>query len=366
MKKIMIWATMLLTLCACKNNNTTTTEAEELPLPETIEEFIEGLDSLDSFYEHTVHSDSNATSYSCLWLRFHAINFENDSVRDREMTIRDYISKSLSHLKEKKRPQAAKYYEYETHINGVDSIEFILATKALSDSLPENMKGTDFNENFRYYPEFIHYEKTHKDKDTFEWFTYHKEEKTPLKQLTNKEDVQKLVLNLISHVKGVKEIPVKYQHDSIHTHIPGPVSYKWLNKGSKEILAEGSLYEIPVKGEEKLKLLSDLYNALTDLMNTHYAPYMELNIYKIFRKENFKDLKQNIIGLEISNTEGADSAAMAPGLFSLQIGSDGDCGLKILFLNARSQRFYIPKDWMEIKEIHNNEIEWLPGSKYHA
>ena len=64
MKKIMIWATMLLTLCACQNNNNTTTEAEELPLPETIEEFVERLDSMDSFFEHTMNSDSTTTSYS--------------------------------------------------------------------------------------------------------------------------------------------------------------------------------------------------------------------------------------------------------------------------------------------------------------
>ena len=79
MKKIMIWATMLLTLCACKNNNTTTTEAEELPLPETIEEFLEGLDSLDGFYEHTASSDSNITKHYYHWARYHSRSFENDS-----------------------------------------------------------------------------------------------------------------------------------------------------------------------------------------------------------------------------------------------------------------------------------------------
>lgn len=366
MKKMMIWATILLTLCACKNNNATTTEAEELRLPETIEEFIEGLDSLDSFYEHTVHSDSNTTSYSCMWLRFHAINFENDSVRDREMAIRDYVSKSLSHLKEKYRPQAAKYYEYETHINGKDSIEFILAPKALLDSLPEDMKGTDFNQNFRYYPEFIRYEKTHKDKDTFEWFTYHKEEKTPLKQLVHKEDVQELVLNLISSVKGVKEIPVKYLKDNGERFNRNVVCFDWQKKGEKIALQEGSLYEIPVKGEEKLKLVNDLRNALKDLVNTHYAPYLELNFYNKFGKEDCDGYVTSIMGLNINNAEGAGHGAMRPGLFHLHVGSYGDQSLKILFLNVRNQSFYIPMDWMEIKEIHNNEIEWLPGSRYHA
>lgn len=55
-----------------------------------------------------------------------------------------------------------------------------------------------------------------------------------------------------------------------------------------------------------------------------------------------------------------------PGLFRLQVGSYGDRGLKILFLNVWNQSFYIPMDWMEIKQIHNNEIEWLPDSHYHG
>ena len=87
MKKIMIWATMLLTLCACQNNNNTTTEAEELPLPETIEEFVERLDSMDSFFEHTMNSDSTTTSYYYYWGRYHTSNYENDSVRHKVAAI---------------------------------------------------------------------------------------------------------------------------------------------------------------------------------------------------------------------------------------------------------------------------------------
>ena len=214
MKKIMIWATMLLTLCACKENNNATTEAEELPLPETIEEFVERLDSMDSFFEHTMNSDSTTTSYYYYWGRYHTSNYENDSVRNKVEAIWNYFGKGIKYLQEKYRPQAAKYYAYETHISGKDTIEFILATKALSDLLSEDMKGRDFHENYRYYPEFITYDFRKEEGDCMEWFTYHKEEQTPLKQLADKEDVQNLVVNLISQIKGVKKTPVKYLRDN--------------------------------------------------------------------------------------------------------------------------------------------------------
>ena len=365
MKKIMIWATMLLTLCACQNNNNTTTEAEELPLPETIEEFVERLDSMDSFFEHTMNSDSTTTSYYRYWGRYHTKNFENDSVREREMAIRNYFSKGIKHLQEKYRPKAAKYYDYETHINGKDTIEFVLATKALSDSLPDDMKGKEFSTNYRYYPEFITYNFQKKNEDVWEMFTYHKEEKTPLKQLAHKEDVQQLVLNLISSVKGVKEIPVKYLNENGERFNGNIICFDWQKKGEKTALQEGTLYEIPVKGEEKMKLVNDLCNALTDFVKTHYAPYLEYTFYDRFDKEDSDRYRTNIMGLNINNTEGAGHAAMRAGLFRLQVGGYGDQSLKILFLNVRNQSFYIPMDWMEIKQIHNNDIEWLPGSKYH-
>ena len=365
MKKIMIWATMLLTLCACQNNNNTTTEAEELPLPETIEEFVERLDSMDSFFEHTMNSDSTTTSYYRYWGRYHTKNFENDSVREREMAIRNYFSKGIKHLQEKYRPKAAKYYEYETHINGKDTIEFVLATKALSDSLPDDMKGKEFSTNYRYYPEFITYNFQKKNEDVWEMFTYHKEEKTPLKQLAHKEDVQQLVLNLISQIKGVKKTPVKYLRDNGERFTGQIICFNWQKKDEKIALQEGILYEIPVKGEEKMKLVNDLRKALTDFVKTHYAPYLELNFYNKFVKEYCNSYITSVMGLNIHNAEGAGHAAMRSGLFRLQVGSYGDQSLKILFLNVRNQSFYIPMDWMEIKEIHNNEIEWLPGSKYH-
>ena len=366
MKKSMIWATMLLTLCACQNNNNTTTEAEELPLPETIEEFVERLDSMDSFFEHTMNSDSTTTSYYYYWGRYHTSNYENDSVRNKVEAIWNYFGKGIKYLQEKYRPQAAKYYAYETHISGKDTIEFILATKALSDLLSEDMKGRDFHENYRYYPEFITYDFRKEEGDCMEWFTYHKEEQTPLKQLADKEDVQNLVVNLISQIKGVKKTPVKYLRDNGERFTGQIICFNWQKKDEKIALQEGTLYEIPVKGEEKMKLVNDLCNALKDFVNTHYAPYLEYTFYDRFDKEDSDRYRTNIMGLNINNTEGAGHAAMRPGLFRLQVGSYGDQSLKILFLNAINQSFYIPMDWMEIKEIHNNEIEWLPDSKYHA
>ena len=364
MKKIMIWATMLLTLCACKNN--TTTVAEGQPLPETFEQFIEGLDSLDSFFEHTMNSDSTTTRYYYHWGRFHTTHFENDSVRNQEMAIREYVSKSISHLREKYRPLAAKYYEYATNINGIDTMKLILAPKALLDSMPDDMKGKCFQDNYRYYPEFLNYCKKRKDNETIEYLTYHKEEKTPLKQLTNKEDVQQLMLNLISRVKGVKQIPVRYLKDNGERFNGNIICFDFQKKDEKTALQEGTLYEIPVKGEEKLQLVNDLRNALKDFVNKHYAPYLELNFYNRFSKEDSNGYITNIMGLNIDNAEGAGHGAMRPGLFRLQVGSYGEKCLKILFLNVRNQSFYIPMDWMEIKQIHNNEIEWLPDSHYHG
>ena len=355
---------MLLTLCACQNNNNATTEAEELPLPETIEEFVERLDSIDSFFEHTASSDSNTTNYYYHWARYHSRSFENDSERKKDKAIWNYFSKGIKHLQEKYRPKAAKYYEYETHINGKDTIEFILATKALSDSLPDDMKGKEFSTNYRYYPEFITYNFQKKNENVIEWFIYHKEEKTTPKKLAHKEDVQQLVLNLISRVKGVKEIPVKYLNENGERFNGHTICFDWQKKGQKIALQEGTLYEIPVKGEEKLKLANDLHNALKKFVNTHYAPYLELNYYNDFDKDYDGNIS-NIMGLNINNAEGAGHAAMKPGLFRLQVGSCGNKFLKILFLNARNQSLYIPMDWMEIRQIHNNEIEWLPGSRHH-
>lgn len=360
MKKIMIWATMLLTLCACKNN--TTTVAEGQPLPETFEQFIEGLDSLDSFFEHTMNSDSTTTSYYYLWGHDRGNNFENDSMRNQEMAIREYVSKSISHLREKYRPLAAKFYEYATNINGIDTMKLILAPKASLDSLPEDMKGKSFQDNYQYYPEFLNYWKTR----TYEYLCFHKEEKTPLKQLVHKEDVQQLVQSFISHVKDVKVIPVKYLNDDGQCFNGHTVYFNYQKKGVKTALQDGTLYEIPVKGREKLQLVNDLRHALTELLNTHYAPYLELNFYNRFSKEDSNGYITNIMGLNINDAEGAGHGARRPGLFRLQVGSYGEKCLKILFLNVRNQSFYIPMDWMEIKQIHNNEIEWLPDSHYHG
>jgi hypothetical protein len=227
------------------------------------------------------------------------------------------------------------------------------------------MKGRDFHENYRYYPEFITYDFRKEEGDCMEWFTYHKEEQTPLKQLADKEDVQNLVVNLISQIKGVKKTPVKYLRDNGERFTGQIICFNWQKKDEKIALQEGTLYEIPVKGEEKMKLVNDLCNALKDFVNTHYAPYLEYTFYDRFDKEDSDRYITNIMGLNINNTEGAGHAAMRAGLFRLQVGGYGDQSLKILFLNVRNQSFYIPMDWMEIKQIHNNDIEWLPGSKYH-
>ena len=67
-----------------------------------------------------------------------------------------------------------------------------------------------------------------------------------------------------------------------------------------------------------------------------------------------------LMELTIGDKRPWDSVA---NLFHVQIGNywKGE-GLKILMLKPINSSYFMPsREWMGIKSIHNNEIEWLPG-----
>jgi hypothetical protein len=128
---------------------------------------------------------------------------------------------------------------------------------------------------------------------------------------------------------------------------------------------DGVLYELPLNGEQKVALLRDLRAALLDFMKTHYAPYMELNFYHDFKLADIHAYREALMGLSINNNRVSGHASHVQGLFRVQVGNVFDKSLKILFLNVRNEHFMIPREWMEIKEIHNDTIRWLPNGIYH-
>ena len=181
MKKIMIWATLLVSVCACQNNPT----GDEQPMPSTFIELFEGIASMRGNVNVTISSsDSATTSYYYEWFGYYedygvpAIEMDTtlmnesktndsvaalvaereaieDSVAQTKRTIREYVEKGILHLVNKYRPQAAKYYRFESHQNGRDSIEFVLAPQELTDSLPKDLDEKNFKDTYIYYPEFL-------------------------------------------------------------------------------------------------------------------------------------------------------------------------------------------------------------------
>ena len=390
-KNIILLGVLLMSLCACKNNQA----VEEQPVPETFEEFMDGLNNLKEFFEYTVSShDSVTTSFLTYWChRYDMRNFDPkeihnaeeindsvasllaeeeaicDSIMDSEMAIKHYVDSSMKYLCDKYRPKAAKYYEYETHRKNADTLEFIIAPKELEDTLPESYQGTDFKENFRCYPEFLTFNResqtTKKGQYMMDWVTYHKEEKYPGKKLTNEEEVKQIFLKRISNIKGLKAVPVKYLSDDGKGISVPSISFNWRLKKEQVAQLDGMLYELPISGEQKVALLNDLSAALLDFMKTHYAPYLELNFYHKFEPSDTSTYHWALMGISINNNQLSGHARHVQGLFRVQVGNMSDKSLKILFLNVRNEHFLIPREWMKIKEIHNDTIHWLPNGIYH-
>ena len=392
MKKIIILSGVLLMgLCACKNNQ----NVSEQPVPETFEEFMDGLNDLEECFEYSVSSDDSvSTSFLTYWCHLYDMRSYdpkeihsaedtndsvanllaeqkaiNDSILEREMAIMHYVDNSMKYLCDKYRSKAAKYYAYETHRKNTDTLEYIIAPKELEDTLPEDFQGTDFKENFKCYPEFLTFNRvsqtSKKGQNIMDLVTYHKEEKYPGKKLTNEEEIKQIFLERISNVKGMKAEPVKYLSDDGKGFDVPTMSFDWRLKNEQVTQLDGVLYELPLNGEQKVALLRDLRAALLDFMKTHYAPYMELNFYHDFKLADIHAYHGALMGLSINNNRGSGHASHVQGLFRVQVGNVFDKSLKILFLNVRNEHFMIPREWMEIKEIHNDTIRWLPNGIYH-
>lgn len=393
MKKIIILSgVLLMALCACKNSQ----KVSDQPVPETFDEFMDSLNNLEECFEYSVSSDDSVTtSFLTYWChRYDMQSYDpkeihdaedtndsvanllaeqkaiNDSILEREMAIMHYVDNSMKYLCDKYRPKAAKFYEYETHRKNADTLEYIIAPKELENTLPEDYQGTDFKENFRCYPEFLTFNResqaTKKGQNIMDWVTYHKEEKYPGKKLTNEDEIKQIFLERISNVKGMKAEPVKYLSDDGKGFDVPTVSFNWRSKKEQVALLDGVLYELPLSGEQKVALLEDLRAALLDFMKTHYAPYLELNFYHDFELADTSSYQWALMGISINSNRLAGHARQLSGLFRVQVGNLADKGLKILFLNVRNEHFMIPREWMEIKEIQNDTIRWLPNGIYHS
>ena len=359
MKKMIFMAALLVSVYACKNETTN----DNLPMPSTFPELFDGLLQQGGHLHVDIYSDDSVrTDYLYEWFdlyqdkRTYDVDMDttlidgthlNDSIADMvaemravedsvartEMMIRDYAQKGVQHLEEKYIHQSAKYYKFESHLNGKDSIEFVIATKELTDSLPEDCKKDDFRESFRYYPEFLHYFYTHKTNgDNYVSLTYHREERVKGKKATNEgKDVNQSVITFHSR------------------------------KNKEKVHMEGTLYVLPGTGKEKIRNVEELRSMLKEFTTTHYAGYLNYHyVDKTFDMTECDRYTSQLMELTIGDERPWDSVA---NLFHVQIGNywKGE-GLKILMLKPINSSYFMPRlKWMEIKSIHNNEIEWLPG-----
>ncbi|MBR6037114.1 MAG: hypothetical protein IKP41_09200 [Bacteroidaceae bacterium] len=383
MKKIMIWATLLVSVCACQNNPMD----DELPMPSTFAELFEGIASMKGDVHVTISSvDSVTTNYYYEWSQYYedkgvpAIEMDTtltdesmpddwvakqkaieDSVAQTMQMLRKYAEKGVKHLLDISRPQAAKYYRFECHRNGRDSVEFVLAPQELTDSLPEDCNKNNFVETYAYYPEWFHYYNNGDKAQNYTRICYHREERNANKKAAHAEDVRALFLKFISSYKDTKKYPVKYQlEDNSKGFKGGYVSFNWRHGDDKTSLIEGTLYELPVKGNEKIKAVEELRSMIIEFMNTHYAGWLECRYpeYKFDLTECDRYAAQ-LMQLSINNAKPYDRLQ---GIFHVQVGNyTKDEGLKILLMDVRKEHFFIPMNWMIVKEIHDDRIEWLPG-----
>ena len=383
MKKNMIWATLLVSVCACQNN----LMDDELLMPSTFAELFEGIASMKGDVHVTISSvDSATTNYYYEWSQYYedkgvpAIEMDTtltdesmpddwvakqkaieDSVEQTEQMLRKYAEKGVKHLLDIFRPQAAKYYRFECHRNGRDSVEFVLAPQELTDSLPEDCNKNNFVETYAYYPEWFHYYNNGDKAQNYTRICYHKEEKNASKTLAHPEDARALFLKFISQYKSTKKYPVKYHLlDNSKEFEGGYVSFNWRHGDDKTSLIEGTLYELPVKGNEKIKAVEELRSMIIEFMNTHYAGWLECRYpeYKFDLTECDRYAAQ-LMQLSINNAKPYDRLQ---GIFHVQVGNyTKDEGLKILLMDVRKEHFFIPMNWMIVKEIHDDRIEWLPG-----
>ena len=233
MKKILLSASLILTLGACTPNTTPLVKT-----PENFMELMEGVQTLGNDVSHTLSSDSAGYSEYYTTHFFHKkaedirkmhdftviidsvkgtkkdMREVGDSIIEHEDAIDNYVKTNVKALMEKYTPTAVKCYQYDTHIDDKDTTQYIIALKQVEDTIPEWAEIEGFRENFRWYPEFFHYDCHATDNSgTFTFMTYHKETKVADKAKTTPEETEQLVLDFIAKQKNVKQKARKYAID---------------------------------------------------------------------------------------------------------------------------------------------------------
>ena len=375
MKKTIFIASILLTLVACNPNTPTS-----LKTPENFIELMEGLQTMGEYTSYTISSDSAGYSeyYSS---HFHHQNPEKireahdftvtidsvkgtqkdyrevgDSIIEHEEAIDNYVKTSVKALMEKYTPTAVKAYQYDTHIDGKDTTQYIIALKQTQDTIPEWAEKEGFTETYRWYPEFFHYESYSTEiGNTFTYMTYHKEVKVANKQKTTPEETEQLVLDFIAKQKNVKQKPRKYTIDE--GFVTGENDYNAVSfsrgmQKTDSMLINATHYIIPVQGEERKKVAEELWNLFSNHTKNHYS--------KVHGHWGFECVKHGEINddphqftmqlMQMSIAKDEDGK-----MLHFQVGCD-DRGLHILVLHIETYRFYIPGNWLYIDTIHNKDI----------
>ena len=373
MKKTICLAALLVSVCACKNEI-----SDNLTMASSFSEFFAGYVQQGGSLRVEISSDDSVrTNYYDEWVDFYLDKQLDADDTDMAMgdgsdaetvkLLRDYKKRGVQHLEEMYQHQAAKYYKFESHLNGTDSVELIIATKELTDSLPKDCQKDNFRKNYSDYPESFHYLYTHKQNgENFDYLGYHRNEQVKGKKITNEEEIRQMFLDYIAKQKGTKEYPVRYLIDEGKDYNHGLISaglpiVHLRRKNKERVLMEGTLYVLPGKGKEKIKNVEELRSMLKEFITTHYAERLTY----IYSDNNF-DLKQcdrvstQLMELTICDERSCDSIA---NVFHVVVGNpDERDGLKILMQKPVNGFFFWPRrEWMGIKSIHNDEIEWFPG-----
>ncbi|MBQ6965864.1 MAG: hypothetical protein IJP82_09285 [Bacteroidaceae bacterium] len=375
MKKIVLSASLILTLGACTPSTTPLVKT-----PENFMELMEGVQALGNDVSYTITSDSAGYSeyYDTHFFhkdpedirKMHDFTVTIDSVKgtkkdyrevgdsiiEHEETINNYIKDNVKALIEKYAPTAVKCYQYDTHIDGKDTTQYIIALQEVEDTIPEWAEKEGFSESFRWYPEFFRYDCHSTDNsETFTWMTYHKEATVVGKAETTPEETERLVHDFIAKQKNVKQKARKYAIDegfAMGEEDYNCVSFSRAMQKTDSMLINATHYIIPVLGEERRKVADDLWSLFSNHVKNHYS--------KVHGHWGFECVKHNEISDDIHQID--------PQLLQMSIAKDEDGkmlhfqvgidsrGLHILVMHIETRRFYIPGNWLYIDSIHNKDV----------
>ncbi len=367
MKNIIILATILLGLCACKNENKETA----MPMPSTFMELVDGIDSLggDVHVGITSH-DSLKTDYryycsiGFFGMEEPCVNKENPSYKDimediERRATKDsttnanlvrykYLKAAINHLKELYRHDALSFNDYEMHKDGLDSAEIAIELKTSVDENGNTLEGEYFNwqSGNKYGLNSI--------------FSYRKSEPCDKKKAACEEDIQKIILDYISKYKNVQSTPVKYHLDADFECEPQHDFWPYKNT-SYEVTQEGKIYKIPVTGKNRVKPLEEIRNLLKEYMNSHYAKYLYCSYANKFDIEDSKQYDGNLITITFfkdSQSNGKDD-----GTYHVEIGY-GEKGVYILCTKSNNKGLIYVCGWMNIKEVYNDNYTAFPDGWY--